>query len=446
MLNHSTRTIHTGGKLVVLFMSVGLALGCGGAQKKTGSDGEPPLPPGPAIGQGATNRKPKRDIPKEALDDYKEALAYFQQQDPSGWSKSTCSSAAEKFAQVASKHSKLVEARYMAGLSYHRCAMSDQAEKEYQRALEVDRAHALSMSNLGEIYFQAGKVDLARKYWESALKADGKIVAARNNLAWLILEDLRKNTPGSTQWKKLEKQARDELSRALAVNTDNVKTYVLYALVYIEGWENNRSRLDLAKTLLDEGAKRDDKFAPLHNARGLVQMKRNNQGDALASFRKAVELDPNFVEARMNVGHITLAFRKYDTAEEQFTKVLELQPKNYEATVGLGAAQRGLNKLDAAEASYKKAIELDSNRGTAYFNLGVLYKDFRANSSNDVKASQQSFKQAREYFNTFLSKSDASKDDKEEAKQNISDCDKIIKQLDDVIKAMAQDPSAGGGK
>ena len=78
------------------------------------------------------------------------------------------------------------------------------------------------------------------------------------------------------------------------------------------------------------------------------RLRKNNLTDALQRFSAAVELDGNLFEARMNVGLITLGFRKYDAAREQFQKVLEIQPKNYDAVIGMGIAARGMNDLDAA--------------------------------------------------------------------------------------------------
>jgi tetratricopeptide (TPR) repeat protein len=146
----------------------------------------------------------------------------------------------------------------------------------------------------------------------------------------------------------------------------------------------------------------------------------------------------------MNVGLITLGFRKYDVAKDQFTKVIELEPKNYDAYIGLGIAQRGLGDLDAAEGSYKKAREIDSRRGDAFFNLGVLYKDFRAAKQADLRASQAAYRTARDFFKDYLNK-DGSGDDRDEAKANIADCDKVIKQLEDFIKASANQPAAPAG-
>jgi tetratricopeptide (TPR) repeat protein len=408
-----------------------LAVGCGG--KAAGGS----TTPGERGAAAGAQNKVEREISQDARADYQAALATFQKRETDGWDRDGCESAASSFSDVAAKHTKLAEAGYMAALSYDRCAMSDKAEEAYKRVLERNGSHAPSLSNLGTLYFKAGDVAKAKQHWEQAINADSKISAARNNLAWLIMLEMRKTADRST-WKKLEAEAAKHLSSSLAVTGDLVETYVLYGLLYLEGSESNRNRLDLANLLLDEGAKRNDAFAPLYNAKGLLQLKWNNLGEALANFQKAVALDPQFVEARLNVGNITLGFRKYDEAEGQFQQVLELQRSNYEAQIGLGIAQRGLGKLAEAEASYKKSVELDAQRGEAYFNLGVLYKDFYANQAKDLNESKKAYEMARDHFRSYLAKGGLSPESKQDAQDNIADCEKIVKQLDEIIQATAQ--------
>ncbi len=422
---------------MILALSCGsllLAGGCGGGGKAGGGGVK-----GPGEGKGAAGEQVKvdRELSTDARADYQAALEVFQKHDKEGWNRDSCEAAAAKFSSVASEHSKLVEARYMSALSFDRCGMKDKAEEGYKRVLESNGSHAPSLSNLGTLYFKAGDVAKAKQHWEKAIDADSKISAARNNLAWLLLLEMRK-TQDRTTWNKLEADAGKHLSSSLAVNGDLVETYVLYGLLYLEGAERNRNRLDLANLLLDEGAKRNSAYAPLYNARGLLQLKWNNLGEALANFQKAAALDGSFVEARLNVGNITLGFRKYDEAEDQFRKVLEQHPKSYDAQLGLGIAQRGLGKLSEAEAAYKKAIELDTQRGEAYFNLGILYKDFYANQAKDLKESKKAYEVAREHFRGYLAKAGISAESKQDAQDNVADCDKIIKQLDEIIQAGEQ--------
>jgi tetratricopeptide (TPR) repeat protein len=428
--------------LDLLVLSCGglfLALGCGGGGGGGGGagGGRTTTAGGNGLVPGEDKPKVERQISQDARADYQAALEVFQKREAEGWNRDGCESAASRFADVAAKHTKLSEAGYMAALSYDRCGLRDKAEDAYQRVLKNNGSHAPSLSNLGTLYFKAGDVAKAKQHWEQAIDADSKISAARNNLAWLLMLEMRKTADKST-WKKLEADAAKHLSSSLAVNGDLVETYVLYGLLYLEGSESNRNRLDLANLLLEEGAKRNDSFAPLYNAKGLLQLKWNNLGEALANFQKAVTLDARFVEARLNVGNITLGFRKYDEAEVQFKEVLGLQPNLYEAQIGLGIAQRGLGKLAEAEASYKKAIELDGQRGEAYFNLGVLYKDFYANQAKELKDSKKAYETARDHFRGYLGKGGVTPESKQDAQDNIADCEKIIKQLDEIIQATAQ--------
>ncbi len=297
-------------------------------------------------GGGDGKPEAKREISSNERKDYDGAVEFFEKNEKGGtWNESACRSAADRFAGVVRSHPQMVEAQYMVGLSYQRCGLAGDAEKAYQAALKIKPSHGQSLSNLGELYYRAGKADGAKQYWESAIKANGKLIAARINLASMELEQIRDMQPYSAEWKKLEEDARFQLSSTLGVDSDSYHAYTVYGLIYMEGFQKNKNRLDLARLLLDEGKKRNDKFAPLQNAYGLLYMHKNALSEALKHFQTAVELDPKFIEARMNVGLTTLGFRNYTLAKEQFTEVLKLQPKNYDAVIGLGAALRGLHRL-----------------------------------------------------------------------------------------------------
>lgn len=428
---------------IIYSAALAALVACGGGAKSSGlhSGGSVPPPPNvPAAGTGQPAEK--REVSADAKKDFTSAASFFAQNDKGSWNESTCRQAASNFEAVAREHTDLVEAQFMAGLSYHRCNLAKEAEAAYQAATRMKgdpTKIAMAMSNLGEIYYKAGKVDGAKQYWESAVKANGKLVAARINLASLELEQMRKIGDKDSNWKKLEEDARFNLSNVLGVDSDNVTAYTVYGLIYMEGWKKNKNRLDLAKLLLDEGKKKNEKYAPLQNAYGLLYMHRGALSLALQAFQAAVELDPKFAEARENVGLTTLGFRNYDVAKEQFTKVIELQPKNYDAYIGLGAALRGLKDLDGAEAQYKKAKDIDPRRGEAYYNLAVLYKDFRASKQEDLKQSLGTYATAKDYFRQFLDKT-ADDEDKAEAKEQITVIDKTTTQINNFLKAQANMP------
>jgi tetratricopeptide (TPR) repeat protein len=210
----------------------------------------------------------------------------------------------------------------------------------------------------------------------------------------------------------------------------------------MEGADKNRNRLDLAQLLVDEGKKRDEKYAPLWNASGLLKMKRGAVAQALADFRQAVMLDPQNFEARMNAAQILLSSRNYNEAETQFREGLKLRPKSYEATIGLGIALRGqatvfraqsqtadfARKLDEAERTYNDALSLDKNRADAFYNLGLLYMDYRTNDPDAQKNIAQ-YKKAKQYFQDFLSRADKADTKVKDAQALIAKCDKYVQIL-----------------
>jgi tetratricopeptide (TPR) repeat protein len=441
-------------------LTIMIAAACGGGQKTGGGGGGGNVPPPAQLGKttntldqtGPQKVAPKAEISKDARNDYQAAVAFFAGQDKSGkWDESACRSSAEKFQAVVREHSELVAAQFMVGLSYQRCNLLDDATKAYQAATNMKAPggdttkQAMAMSNLGTIFYKKGQLDGAKQYWDSAIKANGKLVAARINVASLELEQIRKIPYKDARWKQIEEDARLNLSQALGVESDNVEAYTTYGLLYMEGWQQNKNRLLLAKLLLDEGKKRNEKFPALLNAYGLYYMHRGALNEALASFSAAVQGDPRFAEARINAGQLTLNFRKYDVAKEMFQKALEVAPKSYDAMIGLGIAMRGLNDFDGAEKQYNLAKGLDPKRDDAYFNLGVLYKAFKANKVNDpdpikaLRQSQDMYRKAKDFFTQGLDK-DGDPADKQEAKNNIGDCDKVVKQLDAAILSLQNAP------
>jgi tetratricopeptide (TPR) repeat protein len=430
------------------------ACGGGGAGKNTtpppqSTEGPPPggeeQKPVPVETPGkdptAMPSGPPEPPPAAASKDpvWDEAVNYFRKQEASGWSAGSCDTAADKFLQGGSKVKREV-AYFNAGVAMQRCGKLGEAEKHYRKALEVNPKHAPSLANIGELRYREGKTQEAQDLFNKAVTNDENIEvsSARTNLAWMLYQQMKAATVPA-QKLQLETQAIQHLQRTLAIDNDNVVAYTVMALIYMEGWEKNRNRLDVAELLITEGKKRSDRYAPLWNASGILKMKRGSVAKALEDFRQAVALDPKLAEARMNVGQIVLSSRDYKEAENQFREVQKLVKRNYEATVGLGVALRGQAtvarsagqqaefdaKINAAEDAYKAAMEIDPNRPDAYYNLGLLYKDYRTNSSDQQKNIAQ-YRRAKQYFQDYLARADRADQKRDEANGHIQDCDKYV--------------------
>jgi tetratricopeptide (TPR) repeat protein len=95
-------------------------------------------------------------------------LAQFAANEQAGWTDKTCRQTAAAFA--ASKPAT-ADALYMAGLSFERCGITDDARRAYDDALKLAPDHAATLSNLGELAWRAGQRDAAMKSWAARAQA-----------------------------------------------------------------------------------------------------------------------------------------------------------------------------------------------------------------------------------------------------------------------------------
>jgi tetratricopeptide (TPR) repeat protein len=86
-----------------------------------------------------------------------------------------------------------------------------------------------------------------------------------------------------------------------------------------------------------------------------------------------VEAASNEAVKRNNFGADLTKQGKLDEAVAEFRRAVELDPGYAMAQLNLAYTYDRLGRADEAIAAYKKATELDPGNGTAWNNLGVLY-------------------------------------------------------------------------
>ncbi len=91
-------------------------------------------------------------------------------------------------------------------------------------------------------------------------------------------------------------------------------------------------------------------------------------------FTKALQLDPDLVEAHEKRALHYYYQWKYDKAIRDYTKVLEGKPQSAEAHKMRGLCYLKNGNLDGAIADLSRAIELDPQLATAYGNRAEAYR------------------------------------------------------------------------
>ncbi len=107
-----------------------------------------------------------------------------------------------------------------------------------------------------------------------------------------------------------------------------------------------------------------------NNSLGTALLQRGQVDEAMAHFQKALELQPNNAVTHDNLGVVLLRKGQVDKAITQFHKALEIQPSNPEAHYNLGLALRQKGQVDEAIAQFKRAVELQPNSAVHRYNFG----------------------------------------------------------------------------
>jgi Flp pilus assembly protein TadD len=101
---------------------------------------------------------------------------------------------------------------------------------------------------------------------------------------------------------------------------------------------------------------------------------------AVEEYQRALELEPENVDAMSNLGVAYYNLDQLAEAIEQYSKALELAPRDADIHSNLAAAhvqkyqQSGAPaQLESALEEYTEAVELEPNLAEAHFGLGVVY-------------------------------------------------------------------------
>ncbi|RMF59822.1 MAG: tetratricopeptide repeat protein [Calditrichaeota bacterium] len=106
-------------------------------------------------------------------------------------------------------------------------------------------------------------------------------------------------------------------------------------------------------------------------------------------FQKAIQKDPQFRDARYNLGVIYYNFRFYEKAFQEFEKVIQQDPQYFKPYFGKGVIYYLKRDYSASLKELKTAIDLNPLYDRSYYYLGIVYSRM-----DSLKKSIQAFQRA----------------------------------------------------
>jgi Tfp pilus assembly protein PilF len=140
-------------------------------------------------------------------------------------------------------------------------------------------------------------------------------------------------------------------------------------------------RLDLAlyalRGILDgygqDNPARDKDNAQAHLLRGLILKEQGLRSSSIGEFKRALELRPDLVEARVQLGAYLLESGNATEAAPLLEGALRYDKKHVLAHLNLGDAYRLLGKTSEARRELEWVLSKDPNVAEAHYDLGLLY-------------------------------------------------------------------------
>lgn len=262
----------------------------------------------------------------------------------------------------------------------YRAGKLAQAQDAYQEAIEVDPGKVSYYIELAHLQALAGDLERAETSARNALLIDRTSAQASALLAWIL--DLRANQTTDAQERlRLLDQAREQIDKALAQDTEEARVHAFHAEVLIDeyifaGEDTYAQALEAA----ERAVSLDPQSLDAHRALGVVWESTGNYENALDSYQTALGINNNLARLHLKVGDMYLALENTDEAVDRYVRASSLAPTDPVPLRRIVLAYARVGQYARASQYAADAVRLNPSNPVLH---GVLGQMLRRN--NDLE-------------------------------------------------------------
>jgi tetratricopeptide (TPR) repeat protein len=130
-------------------------------------------------------------------------------------------------------------------------------------------------------------------------------------------------------------------------------------------------RLEVAVDLISTAVNIKPSASMYYNL-GVAYQAQGNMDAAVASYRNALSLQPDYAEAHSNLGAALQVQGRPDAAIESLRRAISFRPDDAGAHSNLGVAFQAQGQLDAAVESFRRALRIKPDHAETHSNLGAV--------------------------------------------------------------------------
>lgn len=113
-------------------------------------------------------------------------------------------------------------------------------------------------------------------------------------------------------------------------------------------------------------------------ARGIsLEEDPNNQLQAMATYQRVLEMDPEHAAANINLGTLHYNRQEYGQAERHYRRAIQIDPRYALAYFDLGNVLDETGRVTEAIQTYTTALQLAPTYADAHYNLALAYEKVR---------------------------------------------------------------------
>jgi tetratricopeptide (TPR) repeat protein len=283
--------------------------------------------------------------------------------------------------QISEKQPPLTsELFFTLGRARERKGELDLAQKNYQRAIELDPKSIEALQALAHLLADQGK-------WEKSME----LLARARAIAPDSADVLRKSAAASLHAGH-PADAVDAAQQLIKLRPEEAEAVYLLGVAQLQNNEPEQSRSTLEKYVKLRPA---DPLALL--ALGMVQVSLRDFPAAQASFQQCIQLDPKQVEAYYELGSVAKDLGDGAAAIPNLEKALSLNPEHARAHALLGQLYLSQRDYPKAQEHLTRAAELAPNAPDTHYQLGLLFS--RLNQQEKAQREMDQFHKLKEKEN-----------------------------------------------
>jgi len=241
------------------------------------------------------------------------------------------------------------------------------SETLFRHAIAVTSGNYLAHQNLATALDKAGRTDEAEREFERALKIRPEYPLALINLGSLLAKQKR--------WEEAIRTYR----RAIQINPGYAEAHNHLGVAL-------ESQGVLAEAVKEYGTALilNPAYADAHYNRGLALARSGHLTEAILDFEETLKLEPGSADACNNLGTTLQGLGRVDESLHYFRLATELRPDFARAHYNLGVGLAAKGRLDEAVTEFKRALQIQPNYPEALKNLDAIL-NLRSNGLDNLR-------------------------------------------------------------